>query len=242
MSTDYTPTTKEQTMTISIDDITLASGNHLYAAAGMCLLEAVSYIQGEPFSDHPVCVSPVLATYGRRLNDRLNDADRQRLKPYIHKLPGTAGDGLDEQRRFLAIDWAIRTAVPRWLDVAEFTDHATRLRTLTPITDDTTRHSALEILRPIRDELRSVRSKRRQSIRDAVTADLKKNPDADITAVAAAAAAAWSQTYDATYDKVFPIFRAKYDENPALAAARAENITDGIELLGRMIDLSGVDA
>ena len=57
---------------------------------GVCLLEAVSYIAGEEFSDHPQCVSPVLGAYGRRLNDWLADEDRQKLKPFIPQMIGTA--------------------------------------------------------------------------------------------------------------------------------------------------------
>lgn len=122
------------TPTVDLDTITLKAGAHSNAQAGMCLLEAVSFIAGEPFSDHPLCVDPVIAAYGRRLNDRMPDADRQRLVPFIPTIMGTAGDGKTEARRNMLVDFALRVATPRWLDAAGRADDATRLRQLEPIT------------------------------------------------------------------------------------------------------------
>jgi hypothetical protein len=56
----------------------------------MCLLEAAAYVAGEPWSDSPECVSPVLAAFGRSWNDALDDENRQMLKPFIPRLVGTA--------------------------------------------------------------------------------------------------------------------------------------------------------
>lgn len=78
--------------------ITLGQFGHDGIADGACLLEWVSYIAGESFSDHPQCVSDVLARYGRTLNDRLGDEARQRLVPFAKRLIGTAGDGRDDER------------------------------------------------------------------------------------------------------------------------------------------------
>ena len=109
-------TTKETTMTSTA--ITLDKGAHDGPDDGMCLLEAVSFVRGETFTDHPKCVSPVLAEFGRNLNDVLPDDTRQQLVPFIPLLPGTAGDGLDETRGYLALDWLIRVYTPTWLELA----------------------------------------------------------------------------------------------------------------------------
>jgi hypothetical protein len=101
----------------------------------MCLLEAAAWVAGEPWSDHPKCVSPVLGVLGRRLNDVLPDDRRQELKPLVPLLLGTAGDGLDEARSYLALDWLIRTYTPAWLDLAGLTGEATALRDLRRIVD-----------------------------------------------------------------------------------------------------------
>lgn len=82
---------------------------------GVCLLELAAVFAGQPFSDTPPCVSPVLGAFGRRLNDALPDDKRQALKPLIPSLVDTAGDGLDEARSYLALDWLIRTYLPTWL-------------------------------------------------------------------------------------------------------------------------------
>src|SRR5688500_16148045 len=60
-------------MTLTLEEITLSAGAHKSPEQGMCLLEAVAYVAGEPFSDHPKCVSPVIAAFGRRWNDDLDD-------------------------------------------------------------------------------------------------------------------------------------------------------------------------
>ena len=100
--------------TLDLSTLVLAVGQHT-AGDEMCLLEAAAFQAGEPWSDHPACVSPVLGTYGRDLNDVLPDATRQRLVPFIPRLLNTAGDGLDERRSYLALDWLVRTYLPAWL-------------------------------------------------------------------------------------------------------------------------------
>lgn len=84
----------------------------------MCVIEALNFVLGLSHSDDtPPCVSPVLAEYARRLNDELPDEPRQRLLSLIPKMPGTAGDGREEARGYLALDWLSRTWLPTWLDV-----------------------------------------------------------------------------------------------------------------------------
>ncbi len=72
--------------------ITLAKGAHSNPEEGMCLLEAASFVAGEAFSDTPQCVSPVLGSFGRSLNDVLPTAKRQELVPLIPRIIGTRGD------------------------------------------------------------------------------------------------------------------------------------------------------
>ncbi len=42
---------------------TLAAGPHAGAEAGLCALEAVAYVAGEPHSDEPACASPSIAAF-----------------------------------------------------------------------------------------------------------------------------------------------------------------------------------
>ncbi len=114
----------------------LDKGGHDTPTDGLCFMEAVAYVRGVPHTDHPSCVAPVLGAFGRGLNDILPDDLRQELIPLIPLIPGTADDGRDETRSYLALDWLIRTWLPTWLDlVPACRDDATALRGLGRIVD-----------------------------------------------------------------------------------------------------------
>ena len=91
------------------DPYFLSRGDHATAADGRCAMEWVSYLAGEPHSDAPVCVSPVLTRFCVSFNDALSDERRQKLRPYSARTIGTRGDGLDERRAWLATDWLIHS-------------------------------------------------------------------------------------------------------------------------------------
>ena len=61
-------------------------GRHSTATAGVCLMELVSVVAGEPFSDHPQCVHPALALAARVVNDQVGDAVRQSLVPLLPQM------------------------------------------------------------------------------------------------------------------------------------------------------------
>ena len=114
---------------IDLDTIHLGEGAHQPNNDGQwCLLEAVAWVAGETWTDSPQCVCPVLAGFGRRLNDLLPDNRRQELRPFIPAMVGTAGDGHQATRRFMALDWSLRTATPLWMDAADQPEAAARLR------------------------------------------------------------------------------------------------------------------
>ncbi|HEY4455049.1 MAG TPA: hypothetical protein VGN81_12110 [Pseudonocardiaceae bacterium] len=68
----------------------LGVGRHRDPSEGRCLLELVSMVAGEPWSDHPCCVHPVLGSIARRVNDACSDAARDELLPLAVPLIGTA--------------------------------------------------------------------------------------------------------------------------------------------------------
>jgi hypothetical protein len=177
-------------MKLDLDTLTLQSGGHRNFEDGACLLEAASYLAGEPWSASPKCVSDVLGSYGRSLNDRLGDEDRQKLKPFLPLLLNTAGDGQDDARRYMSADWAIRVGTPRWLDAAGMKKHAAALRALAPITDEATLRAARSAARAARDEAYSIRLKWRQSLRERLAVEFaKKGIKYPVAAEAAAAVA-----------------------------------------------------
>jgi hypothetical protein len=119
---------------LEVRDRPLLTGKHV-PDGEMCLLEAVSYVAGERWSDHPRCVSKVIGAFGRAWNDQLDDATRQRLREYIPRMIGTATGAADDRARaWLATDWLVRTFTPAWLDLAGLSDDAAGLRALPELT------------------------------------------------------------------------------------------------------------
>jgi hypothetical protein len=115
-------------------DYTLKHGSHKSPQDGLCAMEWVSYLAGEKHSDSPVCVDPVLQSFGIALNDNWSDEQRQKLRPYLARCIGTANDGRSMERSWLAMDWLIRTYTPAFLDLRpELKGHAEKLRALSPV-------------------------------------------------------------------------------------------------------------
>ena len=52
-------------MKLDLETLELKVGAHSSPNDGMCVMEAVAYIAREPWSDHPVCVSPAIASFMR---------------------------------------------------------------------------------------------------------------------------------------------------------------------------------
>jgi hypothetical protein len=133
-------------------DYTLSWGTHADPDDGRCAMEWVSYLAGEPHSDQPRCVSPVLRAFCTALNDSLEDEPRQRLRPYLARTIGTADDGLDEARSWMAMDWLIRTYTRTWLGVAHLPGAARRLSDLPEVVSSWGLPPALAALNLARDE------------------------------------------------------------------------------------------
>ncbi|HEY8869787.1 MAG TPA: hypothetical protein VIM30_10385, partial [Candidatus Limnocylindrales bacterium] len=70
-------------MTLDLDTVVLRSGTHTSPSDGVSLMEAVSALAGEAWSNSPSCTSPVIAAYARSLTDWLPNDARQRLKAYV---------------------------------------------------------------------------------------------------------------------------------------------------------------
>jgi hypothetical protein len=116
---------------LDLDALIIQHGAHASPEDGMCVMEAVAYFAGEPHTDHPECVSPVIGAFLRTWNDDLDEEGRQRLKPYIPKVVGTRTTAEDEETRaWLVTDWMVRVHTPAWLDLAGLGDQANALRAL----------------------------------------------------------------------------------------------------------------
>jgi hypothetical protein len=87
--------------------LTLAAGSHAGPDEGVCVVELASLMGGEPFSDHPECVCPVIGSYLRAWNDRAAHHARQQLLPYAQRIVGSRGGGdMTLARRDLCLEAA----------------------------------------------------------------------------------------------------------------------------------------
>ncbi len=116
---------------LGLDGIELKKGNHYERGQGVCVMEAVAWVAGEPHSDHPQCACPVITSFMIKWNDRLlSDAERNRLlKPLVPLLVGTRSTREIEQRRLEMIrDFVARDAAPAALSLAGLDAAAEMLR------------------------------------------------------------------------------------------------------------------
>ena len=99
----------------AIDGIILTRGSH-DPGEGMCAMEAVAFLAGEPHSDAPQCACPALAAFARRLNDGAwpSDVDRtEAMRPAVLALIGTRSTrATGRARAAYLVDCALRWYAP----------------------------------------------------------------------------------------------------------------------------------
>ena len=90
----------------------LQRGRHRRPEDGACVMEYVSVLAGAPFTDHPRCTHPALATLARLVNDWIDD-DRARseLARLAPDLIGTGTGDLRTTHRVVASCLAAAAAV-----------------------------------------------------------------------------------------------------------------------------------
>jgi hypothetical protein len=145
-----------------LEKITLLAGSHASRNAGMCAMEAVAYVAGEPHSAHPQCASKVITAMIIRFNDRLeSDAARDRwIKPLIPQIVSTRTTEKDDRTRgYMAADWVTRVRLSSALRRCGMIEEADKLSALAPITDAASARagrsasvSAGKLVRELRDE------------------------------------------------------------------------------------------
>lgn len=166
---------------VDLKTVVLSKGSHASRDEGVCLLELAAWWAGEPHSDHPGCVPPTLAAFGREWQDALDHETRQKLKAYVPRLVGASRSAedepkvglasyhekkiisktIEERRGWLATDWLVRSYAPAWLELAGLTEHALALRGLPELTTD-------ELAEAARDQVEAARSATRSAARTAV--------------------------------------------------------------------------
>jgi hypothetical protein len=101
--------------------IRLIRGRHSSPERGACVMEVASMLAGEPFTDEPHCVCPVIAEFLRTYNDQVDDRRRQDLFEYASLVVGTRADARTERRRAdVCLDWWLAASSPRRFQLRRF--------------------------------------------------------------------------------------------------------------------------
>ena len=85
-------------------------------SSGACLFDAGMWLVYGRIGDNPPCSCPVIRAYGIGLNDRMPDAVRQQLKPFILRIVGNRDPAAEEARRKFIVLETARRVVPLVLD------------------------------------------------------------------------------------------------------------------------------
>ena len=92
---------------VTYQTIKLSKGKHTNPEDGACVMELASMLAGEPFTDHPVSVCPVIGSFLRSYNDSIDSERRQSLYEYASKVVGSRGRTSDRQARAARLaEWA----------------------------------------------------------------------------------------------------------------------------------------
>jgi hypothetical protein len=209
---------------LDIDTIPILAGSHDTRDDGVCAMELVAWMAGEPHSDSPACTCPVLAAFVRSWNDGIADDDTRArlLRPFLPRLIGTRSTPqIEEQRAWLATDWLVRVCAPAFLALTpSLREHAEILGGLPPVLS---RESA----RAAQSHIDAARAAARDAARDAAG-------DAAWNAAGAAAwAAAWNAAGAAAGAAAGDAARAA--ARAALAETVATLQSSATDLLDRMI-------
>ena len=95
--------------------IKLSKGKHSSPDEGACVMELASLLAGEPFTDHPASVCPVIGSFLRAYNDSIDDEHRQDLYGYASRVVGTRGPlNLQRERVERLTEWAMEMHRRRW--------------------------------------------------------------------------------------------------------------------------------
>lgn len=131
-----------------LDAIIIDAERHTRRGTRLTVLELAAWLAGEPHTDSPASVSPVLQVFLRQLGLGLDDGRRQLLKQLAARVIGTGREGPDaEQRRALRLaDWLVRGHAPPWLRRAGLTESADRLDGLGSIADNNELVRAVDLL------------------------------------------------------------------------------------------------
>src|SRR3954471_13667473 len=100
----------------SHQNVRLRRGAHRSPDDGACVMELVSMLAGEEFSDRPRTACPVIGAFLRPYNDLVGDAERQELLACASLVVASRRPGREDARieRCVAERLECHRAQPRW--------------------------------------------------------------------------------------------------------------------------------
>jgi hypothetical protein len=120
-------------------------------------MEAAAYIAGEPWTDSPECVCPVIAVFMRSWNDDIGSSRLRNhlLKPLLPEVVGTRVRNptslVLHARQNLVVKWVYGQYLPAWLSlVPRLKPYATRLTDFV-VSGSGPENASLHLLRDIQD-------------------------------------------------------------------------------------------
>jgi hypothetical protein len=114
-------------LTALASEFRLSTGNHASPEEGLCAMELVALLDGQPHSDHPRCTCEIISGFVRGINDNMPDDIRQGLLPYLPRLVDTvSGEHEQERHEFFALQ-AVRVFAPAALRARGYRRFATVL-------------------------------------------------------------------------------------------------------------------
>lgn len=143
-------------------DYALSPGRHATPGRGRCAMEWVAHLAGEGHTDRPASASRVAGAFARSWNDALAHEPRQRLRPYLSRMIGTADDGRDDERGWWCADWLVRGCLPAALEDAGLADDAERLRSAPPISSPAVAKELMSLVRRVRTDVAEARATARR--------------------------------------------------------------------------------
>ncbi len=168
----------------------LKEGKHASMDQGACVMELVSFLAKEPWSDHPACACPVLTRQAMRFNDRVDHETRQRLKVLIPLLLNSRDPSKERARANLIRFRVVTVFLPILTEGLGLIEITERLRGFTPET-------MKEAAQFIRDSRPAIRNAYAADADAADAADAAADADADAADAADAAADADAADADA---------------------------------------------
>ena len=188
-----------------------------------CVMEAVAFVAGERWSDHPKCACPVISAFLRSWNDNLPDDERNELLlPLVPRIVNTRGSKkLEARRATMAADWYVRVATPAWLRLAGLTAHADTLAAFPEISSFAKTPSIRPALEAAQKDASAAESAARSAARSA------------------AESAAWSAAWSAAESAAESAARSAAEK--ALAPTKIELQQSALALVERMIAVTDAD-